>query len=199
MPDRNSLTRGQRKGVPVRFILGHVNKRPPNKIVSDAEGTWLLFSDGSRSHISPSDASYIGQRQWNINGDGYVFGCGIQLHAALLGGSKPGYHIDHINRNKLDNRRENLRFVPPVVNVRNHGLHSRNTSGHNGVRWVSPDHTVGGKTYRRWKDGKGRWHAYINIDRRQHSVGHYKTLEEAIEARRAAEEKYWLQPTGEAV
>lgn len=41
--------------------------------------------------------------------------------------------IDHINRNKLDNRIENLRVVTPSQNMCNIGLISSNTSGHRGI------------------------------------------------------------------
>ena len=37
------------------------------------------------------------------------------MHILLLG-KKKGLEIDHINGNKLDNRRENLRFVKHNVN-----------------------------------------------------------------------------------
>lgn len=39
--------------------------------------------------------------------------------ASLILGKKEGYYIDHINRNKLDNRIENLRFVTPQQNMFN--------------------------------------------------------------------------------
>ena len=38
------------------------------------------------------------------------------LHRFLLG-KKKGLEIDHVNGNKLDNRRNNLRFVKHHVNV----------------------------------------------------------------------------------
>ncbi|MCH7686587.1 MAG: HNH endonuclease [Planctomycetes bacterium] len=40
---------------------------------------------------------------------------------------------DHINRNRLDNRDENLRFVTFSQNQINKGLSTRNTSGFKGV------------------------------------------------------------------
>ena len=38
--------------------------------------------------------------------------------------------VDHINRNKIDNRIENLRWVTPSMNLLNIGLTNANTSGH---------------------------------------------------------------------
>ena len=41
--------------------------------------------------------------------------------------------IDHIDRNKSNNDISNLREISHSDNVKNHGGHSHNTSGHNGV------------------------------------------------------------------
>ena len=38
--------------------------------------------------------------------------------------------VDHINRNKIDNRIENLRWVSHSDNIHNRGLFRNNTSGH---------------------------------------------------------------------
>ena len=43
--------------------------------------------------------------------------------------------IDHINRDKLDNRIENLRACNDAENARNAGLQSHNTSGYKGVHY----------------------------------------------------------------
>jgi hypothetical protein len=45
----------------------------------------------------------------------------------------PGQYIDHINRNKSDNRIENLRLVSHKQNCQNRGLNKNNTVGFAGV------------------------------------------------------------------
>ena len=46
----------------------------------------------------------------------------------------PGYEVDHINRNGLDNRRENLRVVPKGINRANAVIYKNNKTGYRGVR-----------------------------------------------------------------
>lgn len=76
--------------------------------------------------IDDEDESVFSQYKWHINDGGYVVWRGvkdgkkrtIRLHR-LIAKPKEGLVVDHINRNKLDNRRSNLRCVTVAVNVRN--------------------------------------------------------------------------------
>lgn len=77
---------------------------------------------------------------WRLNLKGYVIRHSektIKLHKAVTGEIKAGQVVDHINRNKLDCRRANLRVVTAAENAQNvgprHGKLKFNTSGHRGV------------------------------------------------------------------
>lgn len=96
----------------------------------------------------------------------------ISLHNFLMGRASSGLEWDHKNRDKLDNRRENLRLVTKVVNSRN-----RAAKGISGVPGVD-------------KAGS-KWRVDITTDEGRIRFGRFNTLEEAIAVRLAAEEKYW--------
>ena len=63
----------------------------------------------------------------------------ICLHQIVMGTQPDGYIIDHkdhpqgINAHKIDNRKENLRFVTVAENNRNKNRRRNNQSGHIGV------------------------------------------------------------------
>ena len=67
--------------------------------------------------------------KWHLSDNNYVinrsYGKTIRLHHLILP-SKNGYLIDHINRQKLDNRRVNLRYGDKKSNnensIKNYGL-----------------------------------------------------------------------------
>ena len=65
---------------------------------------------------------------WNISSRGYVEtakGPVRFLHHLAVGVPAVGFEIDHINRDKLDNRSENLRHVTHAVNMQNRAPHLR--------------------------------------------------------------------------
>lgn len=63
-------------------------------------------------------------------------GYGIRLHRFLLGLEKgDGRQADHINRDRLDNRRCNLRIVSAAENAQNRTPYENKSSRYRGVTW----------------------------------------------------------------
>jgi HNH endonuclease/AP2 domain len=93
----------------------------------------------------------------------------------LLFGVEPPHDIDHINGNRADNRRANLRMATRAQNRQNTRLSKNNSSGVQGVTW-DPE--------------RSKWATQIMVDRKNKHLGRYETLEEAALVRRLAEEKY---------
>lgn len=92
----------------------------------------------------------------------------MYLHHFIFGKPPMNLVTDHINRNKLDNRKENLRFVTRQENGINRGKFNKLcTSKHKGVSW--------------FKAGKN-WRAYTVRNRKQINFGYFETEEEAKNA-----------------
>ena len=82
----------------------------------------IILLRGERAIVDGADFAQIIKHRWYLSG-GYpvarIEGRTVHLHVFLLGRAPAGFHIDHINRNKLDNRRANLRVVTAAENIRN--------------------------------------------------------------------------------
>ena len=113
---------------------------------------------------------------------GNVFGVRFQAHRvfwALHYGQWPDGDIDHINGNRQDNRIANLRSVTRMENLKNSSIGRRNTSGVLGVYWAND---------------RKMWRVEIGHENARIKVGSFVDLEDAIAARRRAEEKYGYHP-----
>ena len=84
----------------------------------------------------------------------------------MLNGEKGGPVVDHIDGDKLNNRRANLRLCSQADNTRNTRLGRNNTSGAKGVSL----------------DVNGKWRARIWKDRKEIRIGTFDTVEEALAA-----------------
>lgn len=86
--------------------------------------------------LDAEDVDSVSLYQWSIGIHGYaVSGAGkgqILLHR-LVAGAKDHDFVDHANRNKLDNRKTNLRICTCQQNQFNKGALSNNQSGYKGV------------------------------------------------------------------
>lgn len=112
-----------------------------------------------------------GYRRTRFMGRNY---CAHRVVWALVHGYWPG-QVDHINRDRGDNRPANLREVSNEENARNQRLRTNNRSGVTGVHWRAREQ---------------RWIAKINANGKQVFLGGFETFDEAAAARRAAERKY---------
>lgn len=95
-------------------------------------------------------------------------------------GAMPEKQIDHINRDRSDNRIDNLRDVSSAENCRNRGIGSDNKSGVNGVYKNKPSN---------------KWHVQIKVKGKRIHLGMFDEIKDAAEARAIAEEKYFKSTT----
>lgn len=101
----------------------------------------------------------------------------LYLHRLVMGCKKgDGIIIDHINRNRIDCRKSNLRTVNTVQSAINKSIKINNTSGKVGVSWS--------------KDFN-KWESYITVNKKRKHLGLFDNFEEAERVRIEAEEKYF--------
>jgi hypothetical protein len=132
-----------------------------------------------------SDADYpklVGYK-WHIDAHGYVVrhvylgkvgepgqrrstGAVVKMHRQVTH-ARPGESVDHINHDKLDNQRTNLRRCTNHQNCMNMPLSKANKSGFKGVRR---------------RGDPGSWYARIKFDGQEIYIGRFGTAEEAAMA-----------------
>mgnify|MGYP000399636682 FL=1 len=121
----------------------------PTDRVEDPARIPLRARDGSiRAYalIDADDLQKIEKHRWHIAG-GYAVRCvrisrgkgqTISLHRELLGlTTDDGFEVDHVNRDRLDNRRTNLRVLPRQgrPNAQNQTSYEGSSSRYRGVGW----------------------------------------------------------------
>jgi hypothetical protein len=119
--------------------------------------------------------------RWRVDKEGYAYtrtrreGT-FAYHRKAFPDCPDGKMRDHIDGNRLNNTRANIRFVTPSQNMFNRGRSNNNVSGYSGVYFH--------------KDAK-KWAAEIKEHRKRIHLGLFDTKEQAIEARKQAEIKYY--------
>jgi hypothetical protein len=143
-------------------------------------GSYLVLIDGE-------DSEKINKYRWHYNasqtGGPYFRGWiktefGKRIHVYLhryIVNAPPDKHVDHINCNTLDNRKENLRLCLQIENMHNCKKSKANSTGYKGVTY--------NKRERKYK-------AQICINWHHVSLGTYSDPREAYEAYCKAALKY---------
>jgi hypothetical protein len=133
----------------------------------------IQLTKGKCALIDAEDISLADVGAWYFSGNGYAARTAGRKHIFLHHLVCPcgaGMMPDHINGDKLDNRRCNLRVVTKAQNGWNVKLSRRNSSGHKGVKFH-----------------RGKWVASIFCDGVFYHLGRHERKEDAVAARVTAE------------
>lgn len=138
---------------------------------------------GEEFYFDLEDYDKIKDICWYMSKKGYVVGHikgqkEIKMHRLIMGIiNDQTVVVDHITTNhKMDNRKLNLRVTTQAKNALNRRLSKNNKSGYTGVSW------------NKWIE---KWHSYIRYNNKIINLGYYKNKDEAINARKEAEIKYF--------
>lgn len=135
----------------------------------------VLTIDNVDFFFDIEDLHIINSRKWYVDKDGYLASsyiyngrrCFAMFHRLIMN-AKSGQVVDHINRNRADNRKNNLRCCSRAENNLNRGLKSTNKSGTIGVYY---------------DEKRNKWIANITYNKRRIFLGRFTTKDAAIAAR----------------
>jgi hypothetical protein len=135
----------------------------------------IALTQGKVAIIDDEDYELVSLSKWHFHKRGYAVtqrqGRQYRLHQLIIQ-SRDGLMVDHINRDKLDNRRCNLRLVDKSVNNRNRDPEPRSSSGIKGVHW---------------HPSSRKWQVSLMANGRRE---HFGTYENKHEAARVSKEVY---------
>jgi|SRR5262245_6673751 len=125
--------------------------------------------------VDEDDFMWLRRFNWHLNAQGYAARRRrlgeenereiVLMHREILGLEKgDSRQVDHRNRDKLDNRRENLRILAPWQQGHNMLRQGNFSSQHRGVSWDK-------KT--------GKWIAYVHVQGTKHVAGYFTDEQEA--------------------
>lgn len=132
----------------------------------------IPLTQGKFAIMDDADYEALSKWKWHFTHYGYaarrdgVTDEMFYMHRVLLGLARhEKTMVDHVNLNRLDNRRENIRRCDKCKNSVNRPLQKNNTSGYRGVR-----------------RSNRKWEARIKVSGKQIHIGTFDTPELAAGA-----------------
>lgn len=134
----------------------------------------ILLTQGKYTLVDDKDYEWLNQWKWHITKKGYAarnywegkITKNIKMHRLILN-TPINMQSDHINGNRLDNRRNNLRIVNQYQNQRNSRLRKDSITGYKGASWHK---------------ASNKWQSQIFANNQKIYLGLYLTKELAAKA-----------------
>ena len=126
----------------------------PVKRIKITKGKWVV--------VDNEDYESLVKFSWAFHHMGYAVRGKpqVSMHRVIMN-AKPGQLVDHKNRNKLDNRKQNLRFCTPRENQYN----------------STPRRKILKGIY--WRESRKAWIVRVKKDGKRVFVGYFKSLSKA--------------------
>jgi hypothetical protein len=149
--------------VQIELLGGHARDIKNNSQINLNDNTQCC-SEGYIMLVSKQDINNVMNYKWYLSKSGYPgtygsihadeenWGAPYPMHRFLYPETPKGYVVDHINRNRLDNRRENLRIITAKQNSFNRKKPKNSKNTYKGVRKLANNKfkaviSKDGKTY----------------------------------------------------
>lgn len=186
--DRNPQSRGLcKKHYRQEIAYGGIRKTrfDPNEIVLLKNHVEVVLKNGSgkevgRALIDKENFGSIKQYHWSYDKDGYAVTCKngkrILMHRLIMDIKSRKKDVDHINHDRLDNRKSNLRICSRSQNNMNHRVRRDSSTGVKGVTW---------------NKFKQKWEVRIYVNKKKIYLGCHDDFNYAISLRKNAEKKYF--------
>lgn len=139
----------------------------------------IKLTKGKVALIDNEDFEMVNKWKWSFNGSYAVRGeylgrvdgkdkyKRIYLHR-VINKTPLGLETDHINKNKLDNRRKNLRSVTKGINNNNRDAYKNNLTGVSCVSFLKK---------------LNKYRVRVTVDKKVMNLGYYSNIKEAIKVR----------------
>jgi hypothetical protein len=162
-----------------------------SKLFSSGENEIIIYSDyaeliildchgeeKARAILDLDDIEKVRGYRWYLSTQGYAVAKNkhnnrrnLAMHRLIY---PYGVMGDHVDRNRLNNRKANLREANSQENCMNQGIRSTNTSGFRGIYWDK---------------SREKWSADIMYSGKKYHLGRFTLKEDAISARIKAEKE----------
>lgn len=133
----------------------------------------IALNKGEAAIVDRELVPVLSRFEWRLTSDGYavafIDGRNVLMHR-VVNETPEGVETDHINRNRLDNRRSNLRNATHSQNMQNRGKRSGTRSQYRGVILT------------RSRQMGLMWQARITANGKLHIIGNFKGEIEAAQA-----------------